>query len=188
MDKRIARDHNKNYLLLEIDFFLFFLTGIILANIYQSSVANHYGIVNSYFLQQLKQTRIDRADYLFYVLEIRLPVLLGILILGMTSVYAIVHFLYVSWFGVSFGFLVVTSIMNLGLDKVLFILMSVFPHGIFYLLVYVGILHLQWQYHRDTHRRRLREWMVLWILMGMTFLIGVLLEVYISPEICRRLI
>lgn len=187
MGKRIVRNQKKSYLPLEIVFFLSFLTGIVLANILVAKGGNQYDIVNSYFLQQLKQTKINRADYLFYVLEIRLPVILGILILGMTSLYAVVHYFFASWVGLSFGFLMVTSIMNLGLEKLPFIFMSMFPHDVLYLVVYLAIMKIQWEYHRGGIKRRIWEWITLWAILAMTFLIGILMEVYISPEICRKL-
>ena len=188
MEKRIVRNQNKIYLPLEIVFFLSFFIGIILANVLEAKNGNQYGIVNSYVLQQLTQTRIKRVVYLFYVLEIRLPVILAVLVLGMTWVYGVVHYLFTSWIGLSFGFLMVTSIMNLGLERLPFILMSMFPHDILYLLVYIAILKLQWQYHRGGTRRRLWEWITLWGMLAMAFLVGVLMEVYISPGICRKLL
>lgn len=172
----------------EIVFFLCFFAGIIFANLFQTQEMDSGSVINSYYLQELRQSPVNRLDYMFYVLEIRLPELLGILILGMTGIYVAVHYLFVSWIGVSLGFWMATSIMSLGVQRLPFILMCIFPQYIFYFFVYLEIVKLQRQYHRNEGKRRLGEWIALVAVLAMTFILGILMEVYLSPAICRHLL
>lgn len=178
----------KGFLPLEITFFLAFFAGIILANLYGKNKTGQYGAVNTYFLQQLKQTSFRGNEYLLYVAGIRLPVILGLFLLGMTAAYAVVHYAYVSYAGASLGFLFVTGVMSLGIRRLPFLILSLFPHGLFYVLVYAGMVRLQWGYHRNYRKRSVREWVETCAMLTLLLTIGILLEVYVAPDLCRKVL
>ena len=188
--RRVHKEYRerKGFLSLEITFFLSFFAGIILANLYGKSRTGQYGALNSYFVQQLKHTSFRGNGYLLYVAGVRLPVILGLFLLGMTAAYAVVHYIYVSYAGVSLGFLFVTAVMSLGIRRLPFLLLSLFPHGLFYVLVYVGMVRLQWNYHRNYRKRSVREWVETCAMLTLLFTIGILLESYVAPDLCRKVL
>lgn len=171
--------------LFEVLFFLFFLLGIILANLFKESQMNQYGVINSYFIQQLKYMQIHGGDFLVYILSKRLPVLLLLCILGMTVLYRTVHGCFLSWIGFSLGFLCVTAIRNLGAGAVGLILISLFPHYLLYGAGYGTLLHVQKQVQENCRRRSKVEWCAVWGIIGMLFLLGMLSEAYVNPSLCQ---
>ena len=66
----------KHLHLLEVLFLGCFVIGIIAANLYGRSRLQQYGILNDYFIQQLKYITIEKHDYFIYVLSARAPVVL----------------------------------------------------------------------------------------------------------------
>lgn len=181
--EQAVRIQKRKLRLLEVLFFLFFLLGIILANLFQESQMNQYGVINSYFIQQLKYMQIHGGDFLVYILSKRLPVILLLCILGMTALHRTVHGCFLSWIGFTLGFLCVTAIRNLGAGAIGLILTSLFPHYLLYGAGYGMLLHVQRQYQEGGRRRTRVEWCALWGVIGMLFLLGMLSEAYINPSV-----
>ena len=95
----------KHLHLLEVLFLGCFVIGIIAANLYGRSRLQQYGILNDYFIQQLKYITIEKHDYFIYVLSARAPVVLALIFFGMTPWYRVVNSIFLIWSGFSFGFL-----------------------------------------------------------------------------------
>lgn len=169
----------------EMIFFLFFLLGIILANLFKESQMNQYGVINSYFVQQLKYIEIRGGDFLVYIISKRLPLLIFLCVLGMTVLYRAVHGCFLAWAGFSLGFLCVAAIRNMGAGAVGLIVLSLFPHYLFYGAGYGILLHMQRQYQENFRKRPRLEWCAIWGVIVMFFLLGMLSEAYVSPPLCQ---
>ncbi|MDE7062259.1 MAG: stage II sporulation protein M, partial [Lachnospiraceae bacterium] len=168
----------------EMVFFLFFVLGIILANLFKESQMNQYGVINSYFIQQLKYIEIRGGDFLVYIISKRIPLLVFLCVLGMTALCRTVHGCFLAWAGFSLGFLCVAAIRNMGAGAVGLIMLSLFPHYLFYGAGYGILLHMQRQYQEDLRKRPRLEWCAVWGVVAMLFLLGMLSEAYINPPLC----
>lgn len=180
--KQIAamrRRHNVRYL--EIIMLAFFAIGIVTANLYGKSRLNQYGLMNHYFIQQIKYVSVNKADFFVYILSVRIPVLLFLLVLGMTSLYKFIHGAFLAWTGFSFGFICVSAISNLGMGAVLLVLGFLFPQILFYALCYLLLVFMQWNYHEHDRKKKRMEWMILFGILLMLFSIGVITEAYVNP-------
>lgn len=166
---------------LEIVFLVCFLLGIVAANLYGKGRLEQYGIINTCFIQQLKYVHVSKIDFLIYIISIRIPVIFLLLVLGMTSLYRIVHGAFLAWTGFAFGFLCVAAISNLGIGAVLLILGFLFPHYLFYGASYLITVHVQWRYHEAYAGKKIIEWIIVWSIILMLFLIGMITEAYINP-------
>lgn len=169
----------------EMIFFLFFVFGIILANLFKESQMNQYGVINSYFIQQLKYVEIRGGDFLVYIISKRLPLLILLCVLGMTALYRAVHGCFLGWAGFSLGFLCVAAIRNIGAGAVGLIVISLFPHYLFYGAGYGILLHTQRQYQEELRRRPRLEWCAVWGVIVLVFVLGMLSEAYVNPSLCQ---
>lgn len=181
MEQTVSLKKHHGIRFLEIIFLICFFLGIIAANLYGRGKLEQYGIINSYFIQQLKYVSVSKSDFLVYIISIRLPGMLLLLVLGMTSLYKAVHGVFLSWAGFSLGFLCVAAISNLGIAAVLLLLGFLFPHCLFYGASYLMTVRMQWKYHEAYTKRRIVEWGVLWSIILLLLLIGMITEAYINP-------
>ena len=122
----------KHLHLLEVLFLGCFVIGIVAANLYGRSRLQQYGILNDYFIQQLKYITIEKHDYFIYVLSARVPVVLALIFFGMTPWYRLVNSIFLIWSGFSFGFLCVMAIGNIGAGAIWLMIIALCPQFIFY--------------------------------------------------------
>ena len=92
----------KHLHLLEVLFLGCFVIGIIAANLYGRSRLQQYGILNDYFIQQLKYITIEKHDY-FYLCTIRKSTGCPCInFFGMTPWYRVVNSIFLIWSGFFF--------------------------------------------------------------------------------------
>lgn len=91
MEQTVLLKNRHSFRFLEIVFLVCFLLGIVAANLYGKGRLEQYGIINTCFIQQLKYVHVSKIDFLIYIISIRIPVIFLLLVLGMTSLYRIVH-------------------------------------------------------------------------------------------------
>lgn len=180
-ERRMAAFH------LDMVFFLSFFVGIVWANLLGENSKNRFFMLNEYYLQQLKYTRIDHNGLFIYILENRIPLLLLLILLSFTVAGIMVQILFVAYFGASFGFLCVMAITNFGWKGIVYIGGFLFPHYIFYLIFYLLFLRILVRKKEGTENGG-KEWvMQAGILVGL-LLLGLLAESYVNPVFLQRLI
>ena len=171
----------KHLHLLEVLFLGCFVIGIIAANLYGRSRLQQYGILNDYFIQQLKYITIEKHDYFIYVLSARVPVVLTLIFFGMTPWYRVVNSIFLIWSGFSFGFLCVMAISNIGAGAIWLMMIALCPQFIFYVSGYLLLLKLEEKYQCGKEHGKLGEWILLWGIILLLFFIGFLTEAYLNP-------
>ena len=159
----------KHLHLLEVLFLACFVIGIIAANLYGRSRLQQYGILNDYFIQQLKYITIEKHDYFIYVLSARAPVVLALIFFGMTPWYRVVNSIFLIWSGFSFGFLCVMAISNIGAGAIWLMMIALCPQFIFYVSGYLLLLKLEEKYQCGKEHGKLGEWILLWGIILLLF-------------------
>ncbi len=172
----MIRNKAKNQLLI-----LALVVGFFVGIIYENMVGS-ISIFQTETLQLFQEMKIDRIDYLFYVLKMRLyPVLCMVLLWNLKWRKVVINFLVI-WCGFFAGRLLVSAILLQGVQGIGLCIAVLFPHMLFYALAYLILL-----VHLYNDRRR--QWnkvktMVLLLFFGL----GVACEVYVNPYIVKCVI
>lgn len=172
---------------LDMVFFLCFFVGIVWANLLGDNSRNRFFMLNEYYLQQLKYSKIDYNGLLLYILENRLPYLLLMVLLSFTLAGILIQILFVGYFGASFGFLCVMAITNFGWKGLVYIGGFLFPHYIFYIIFYMLFLRIFIKKKEGITTGRKELMMQAGVLIFLLIL-GFFSESYVNPIFLKRLI
>lgn len=183
---------------------LVFLTGFCLGMVffYLSGIKL---IGGQYFPAALSADNIVRLhDFDFYtaglfeyVMYKRLGQFVLLLICATSFFRKAFSYAFLGWGGFELGIMTFTLVYQYGLKGILLSLTLLIPHGIFFLVVFLLLFHKYWTgdekaYHNDRvvtekglHKKitKVRKAIIILAL----WLIGILSEVYINPEIIRKI-
>lgn len=160
-------------------FLLGLTAGILYANLTADAYLAESGIFSTFFLSQYSGIRIDKREFLLYLLPIRLlPVgVMGVLAAAGARKTAAAG--SVVWFGFLGGVLFVTSVMQMGMKGMILCVVAMFPQILLYVLAYAVIL---WSLYAWPAVRWSFSKTVFTILV---FAVGILLEVYVNPVLLK---
>ncbi len=159
-----------------------FIIGIIYANLMSKDYIAAMGIFNEFFLSQYSQAEIDMAEYLWYVVRIRVMPAVLIAALGCTRLRKGVVALFLIWTGFCGGMIMTAAVLKMGLKGLVLCLIALIPHLIFYTAGYLILLWYLFTYPES--RWNLSKM----ISMGLFIIVGILLECYVNPIIMELFI
>lgn len=175
-----------------------FVAGIFLANLMGREAVSNAGILNDYFVEKFQYTEINGQNLFFYVVGERIPLLLLLLSLTLTSLGMAGGILMLSWQGFSVGFMLSASIAKYGVKGILLVLGGVFPQYLFYFPVYVLYcyltVHLRQRLNRDKVGNGSERgyiygaWLIAAVGLLLIFVMGIFLESYINPVILKKIL
>lgn len=110
-----------------------FLAGIILANLMEDELLVTYGMFNEYYLHRYSYQMIDENRLFCHILLERGKTAFLIFLLGQVLGAGIFSALLQAVVGVTFGFLTVAALVNLGVRGIVVALAGLFPQWVFYL-------------------------------------------------------
>ena len=175
-----------------------FVAGIFLANLMGREAVSNAGILNDYFVEKFQYTEINGQNLFFYVVGERIPLLLLLLSLTLTSLGMAGGILMLSWQGFSVGFMLSASIAKYGVKGILLVLGGVFPQYLFYFPVYVLYcyltVHLRQRLNRDKAGNGSERgyiygaWLIAAVGLLLIFVMGIFLESYINPVILKKIL
>ena len=87
-----------------------FAAGILLANLMGREAVSNAGILNDYFVEKFQYTEINGQNLFFYIIGERIPLLLLLLALTVTSLGMAGGILMLGWQGFSVGFMLSAAI------------------------------------------------------------------------------
>lgn len=172
---------------LDMVFFVSFFAGIVWANLLGDGSRNRFFLLNEYYLQQIKYTKVDYNGLLVHILENRLPALLLLGLLSFTLAGILTQIFFVGYFGISFGFLCVMAITNFGAKGMVYLFGFLFPHYLFYLAGYLLFLRLFWKAKEGAFPER-RQMLIQILLLGICMVSGILSESYVNPVFLQKLL
>lgn len=119
---------------------LLLLAGIFSAQLFGREFFADYGFLNEYHLQTFANTKLDWVALFWSVLWERGKLFLALAIIGITPLKRVLPLLIQCIFSYTIGFFGAVCVMNLGIAGIGVMLLSLLPHGIFYVLVLVLLL------------------------------------------------
>ena len=139
------RENKKHFILF---YMLGFFIGIVYANLMSKDYITSMGIFNEFFLSQYMQADVDVAEYIWYVVRIRVAPVAVICALGCTRLRKLVVVLFLLWTGFSSGMIMTSSVLKMGVKGILLWYFFSYPESrwnlsktvSFLLFIAVGIL------------------------------------------------
>lgn len=175
-----------------------FMAGILVANLMGREAVSNAGILNDYFVEKFQYTEINGQNLFFYIIGERVPMLLLLLLLTLTSLGIAGGILMLDWQGFSVGFMLSTAIAKYGMKGILLVLGSLFPQYVFYFPVYILYCYFAVYLRRRMNKDRAgngsdRRYIYgAWLIAAMgilaIFITGIFLESYINPTILKKIL
>ncbi len=180
---------------------LVFLTGFCIGMVffYLSGGQNASGksLLDREHLLLMQSFDINQTGFLMYTLGLRVRQLLFMVICALSSIGGLLAYSIMGWYGFEVGLMIFSLVYQYGV-KGIFLTFSMFlPHGIFYCIVFLIVFRRYWSSNtkcchneetiknRKLHQRMEAIKTILLILF--IFCIGILSEIYINPEIMRKM-
>ena len=128
--------------------FLFFMLGIVLGtvviNLFSGLCAEEISVYGNYFVDsfsELDSSKIDKGDFFFYCFMKYLLQMLVIILVNCTSKGLLFDYLICLYKGIVISLLICTMTISFGSGGVVVYLMSVFPHYILYVPLFIFSLY-----------------------------------------------
>lgn len=167
-------------------FFLFymlgFLAGILYTNIVSADYVATMGIFNEYFLNQYVQTEVVVPELFWYILKVRVMPFLMMAMAGCLKIRKAVVVIFLAWTGFISGILITSAVMKMGIRGIIFCMIALMPHFLFYIVAYLILMWYLFFY--PAFRWNMSQTMALILLFGM----GIALECYVNPILMKMFI
>jgi len=180
---------------------LVFLTGFCIGMVFfylsggQSS--DEKSLLDREHLLLMQSFEVNQSGFLMYTLGLRIKQLLFIVICALSSIGGLLAYSIMGWCGFEAGLLIFSLVYQYGI-KGIFLMFSMFlPHGIFYCMVFLIVFRKYWLsntkccHNEETIKnkklhQRIESFKTI-LLILLIFGIGILCEIYINPEIMRKM-
>ena len=139
---------------------------------------------------------VNRPGFLEYVMGLRLKQLLFGVICALSSVGGLMAYFIIGWCGFGIGLMIFTLVYQYSMKGILLAFSMCLPQGIFYCILFLVIFRRYWVSdkkccHNEATikvegQRQRRETAKTVVLAVLLFGMGILCEVYINPEIMRK--
>lgn len=156
-----------------------FFIGILYANFIGVDYISGTGIFHEFFLNQYIQQDIMTTNYFFYLLKQRLGPVFVLVFLGMTKFRKIAAIGVLLWTGFAGGTLAVTALIRMGAVGMLFYLVMILPHSIFYAFAYIILLC----YLAEAPENKWNVWKTVFVCLSLAA--GILTEAYVNPYLVK---
>lgn len=181
-------------------FLIAFLIGVFLGVVFINVLGNTYiersGLFSNYFFRQYQELAIDCDQVFFFVCRKRVKSILVIWLMGLTSAGAVFVLLYSGYLGCMAGIVVMTSLLRMGWNGILIVVVSLIPQIFIYAPVMTFFLEEVYEKGQKrqnmhwVHGRREIDWRYGTLLMAVIlfFFLGMILESYVSPSILQYIL
>ncbi len=203
---RLGRSKTRQGRILSGIIVLGFLSGLLFMHAGKKVLLENTGLLSENLLYAVKYAPVDSNAFFLYVLQKRLGYALILAVLSTTWLGLAAVWTCAAWLGLSFGMLVMASLLRYGLKGILLIAVGVFPQAFVYFPA--AILLLRWSYefclsiyfpeklqesgglHGDKSGKYvlIRQKGVKFILLLGVVIIGCLLESYVNPTLMLNLL
>lgn len=180
---------------------LVFLTGFCLGMVFFYLTGGQHtsaaGLLDRDHLMLMQDFEVNRLGLFEYVAGVRLKQFLFCVVCALSSVGGLMAYSIMGWCGFEIGLIIFTLVYQYGIKGILLTFSMFLPQGIIYCILFLVIFRGYWTgdkkcCHKEmtikggrNHQRMDRiKAIVLGILL---FAAGILCEVYINPEIMRKI-
>lgn len=182
-------------------FSLGFIAGVLLVNIKTDYFLEDSLFFGEELLNRLSYSSFHNEQYMVYLLQNRIGILLFLLVAATTILGIVILYLYVAWFGMSLGILMAVVIMRYGGKGIFIFLGAVLPQEMIYIpafLFLVNLLHdlcaviyFPGKMFGNAHmgkKQFLIKGIITYIMIVGVVIIGVFLESYVNPYLLRNIL
>ncbi|MDE5823351.1 MAG: stage II sporulation protein M [Lachnospiraceae bacterium] len=180
---------------------LVFLTGFCLGMVFFYLTGGQNASVGSMLdrehLALMQNFEVNRSGLFEYVIGLRLRQLLFGVICALGSIGGLMAYSIMGWCGFEVGLIIFTLVYQYGIKGILLTFSMVLPQGIFYGILFMVIFRKYWMSDKKSchnemtvkgeHQHHKMEMIKTIVLVMLMFSIGILCEVYINPEIMRKI-
>lgn len=156
-----------------------FVGGILYTNLIAIDYLKITGVFSQYYLQAFASSTLEVGTYLPYVLYVRIIPIIILLLVAYSKFNKLGTIICLVWTGFLMGIYMSLCISQIGLKGIMFSVLGVFPHMIFYGVAYLIIII----YANNYPENRWSGIKIVTVVLCM--LVGVVLEVQINPSIMR---
>lgn len=180
---------------------LVFLTGFCVGMVFfyltggQNSSA--CSLLDSEHLALLQNFEVNRPGLFEYVLSLRLGQLVSGVVGALSSVGGLLAYSVMGWCGFEAGLFLFTLVYQYGLRGILLAFSMFLPQGFFYGILFLVIFRRFWSSDKkychnemtikSEHQHQKMEKVKTFVLVVVLFSLGILCEVYLNPEIMRKI-
>lgn len=163
--------------------------GVLLSNLCFQDYIRTVGTVGSGFLKRYPSLSINRAELLWYLLRLRLGIVLVLLVLGAYPWGAVAALGYCVWIGFSGGTVMAMAVITGGIRELLYVLAMQLPQALVYLPAWCLLYRMIIRRNDRTPGggMPIRRYRILGGIVVGLFLAGVLFEAYVNPGLVSRL-
>ncbi len=159
--------------------------------------AGERSLLDGEHLALLQDFEVNRLGLFEYVAGVRLRQFLFCVICALSSVGGLMAYSIMGLCGFEVGLLIFTLVYQYSMKGILLTFSMILPQGIFYAILFLIIFRKYWTSDKkschnevtvksERHRQRLDR--IKTVVLGtLMFCIGILSEVYINPEIMRKI-
>lgn len=182
-------------------FSLGFIAGVLLVNLKTDYFLEDSLFFGEELLNRLSYTSFHNEQYMVYLLQNRMGIMLFLLVAATTILGIVILYLYVAWFGMSLGILMAVAAIRYGGKGILVFFGAVFPQEIIYIpafLFLVNLLHdfcaviyfpgKMFQNAYMGKKQFLAKGILTYIMLAGVVIIGVFLESYVNPYVLRNIL
>ena len=180
---------------------LVFLTGFCVGMVffYLTGGQNIYAgtLLDREHLALMQNFEVNRSGLFEYVIGLRLRQLVFGVICALSSIGALMAYAIMGWCGFEVGLVIFTLVYQYGIKGILLAFSMVLPQGIFYCVLFLVIFRRYWTSDKKSCHNEMTvkgerqhhkiEGIKTFVLIILLFSVGILCEVYINPEIMRKI-
>lgn len=155
------------------------------------------GLLDREHLVRLQNFEVYQSGLFEYVFGLRVKQLVFCIICSLSTVGGMMAYSILGWYGLETGLIIFSLVYQYGI-KGIFLTFSMFlPQGIFYLAVFLVIFHPYWgsdtkschkeMTEKENGRHKKIETLKKILLIFGLFITGILCEIYINPEIMKKM-
>lgn len=152
-----------------------FLFGILYVNLIMKKYTAEPGIFSDYFLNQFQSASIVAEEYIWYLIKIRTVPFLILLGLAFTKMRKAASIAFLAWTGFSSGMLLSMAVLSMGIKGSILCIVGILPQFLLYIPAYMVIIWYSYTYPQNRWNTQKS------IFLGLTMLVGIILEAYINP-------
>ena len=156
-----------------------FLFGILYINLTAQNMFSGPGIFRESFLRQYEAAEVTAAEYLLYLIKVRVIPFAGLMGLSFTRFRKIAAGGFLIWTGFSSGIVLSMAVLEMGMRGIGLCVVGVLPQFLLYISSYMVLLWYCWIYPQNRWNREKTVFVVL------TMGIGMLLEAYVNPILVK---
>lgn len=183
-------------------FFVFgFFLGVLLVNVKTDYFLEDNLFFGEELLSRLSYTSFHNEQYMVYLLQNRMGILLFLLVAATTIFGIVILYLYVAWFGMSLGILMAVVTIRYGGKGILIFFAALLPQEILYIpafLMLVNLLHdlcaviyfpgKMFRSMGTGKKQFFARGAFTYIFLSGVVIIGVFFESYVNPFILRKIL